>query len=106
PPLQLLLEPGSRALAVGASFDVSLYPLPAGTPVLRAAAQRLLGRGLADSDTPPFQLVQQAAVLSGFPGSLPPCAAGESIQRDESGPPDGEAAWTCGKEGGTPGMPP
>lgn len=110
PPLPLLLQPGERALAVGKSFDASLYPsLPAGTPVLRASTRRLLGRGLSRTNTPAFSLVLQGAtpiVLSGFPGGLAPCAANVSFQRDETVPPDGQAAWQCGKEGGTPGAPP
>ena len=107
PPLPLLLAPGARALAVGASFDATLYPgLPAATPVARSAAQRLLGRGLADGDTPAFQLVSGGAIVSEFPGSLPACTTDQSLQRDESVPPDGEAAWTCGAAGGTPGAPP
>ncbi|HUJ24892.1 MAG TPA: hypothetical protein VLW85_02660 [Myxococcales bacterium] len=110
PPLPLLLAPGARSLAVGASFDQSLVPtLPPGTPVLRATAQRLLGRGLPDTATPAFSLVQTGATpveLSGFPAGLAACASGVSFQRDETVPPDGEAAWQCGKEGGTPGAPP
>src|SRR5207244_786168 len=58
PPLPVQLAPGARALAVGASFDASRYPsLPPGTPILRAATQRLLGRGLPDDGPPPFRLV-------------------------------------------------
>jgi hypothetical protein len=110
PPLPVLLSPGSRALAVGASFDVSLYPgLPAVTPVLRASTQRLLGRGLSDDATPPFRLVsrgQVAVELADFPASAPHCPTGVSVQRDEAVPPDATAGWSCGTKGGTPGQPP
>jgi len=110
PPLPLLLAPGSRALAVGASFDAGLYPaLPAVTPVLRASTQRLLGRGLSDDATPPFRLVSRGQVpveLAEFPLSAPHCASGISVQRDEAIPPDAAAGWSCGIRGGTPGRPP
>jgi hypothetical protein len=106
----VMLAPGSRALAVGASFDPALYAsLPAGTPVLRASTQRLLGRGLSDDAPPPFRLVTSAAVaveLAEFPGSNQHCLAGASLQRDESPPPDAPATWSCGRVGGTPGRAP
>lgn len=109
-PLPLLLGPGARALAVGASFDASLYPgLPSGTPVLRASTQRLLGRGLADDGPAPFALVVRGPVpvqLAVFPGPALHCPAGNSLQRDEALAPEGEAAWLCGRAGGTPGTPP
>ena len=109
-PLPLLLAPGSRALAVGASFDATLYPsLPAATPVLRASTQRLLGRGLSDDSTPAFRLISTSAApvdLSEFPGSAPRCGAGVSVQRDEAAPADAPASWSCGVHGGTPGRPP
>jgi len=110
PPLPAILAPGARALAVGASFDASLYPaLPAGTSVLRASTQRLLGRGLSDDAPPPFRLVAAAAVaveLAEFPGSDQHCPSGASLQRDEAVPPDTPAPWICGRVGGTPGRPP
>ena len=110
PPLPLLLAPGSRALAVGASFDAALYPsLPALTPVLRASTQRLLGRGLSDEAPPPFRLVSRAQLpveLANFPASAPQCPPGVSVQRDEANPPEAAAAWSCGLRGGTPGRPP
>jgi hypothetical protein len=110
PPLPLLLAPGSRALAVGASFDQALYPaLPIATPVLRASTQRLLGRGLSDDATPPFRLVSRGQVpveLAEFPATAPHCAAGISVQRDEAIPSDGAPGWSCGLRGGTPGRPP
>lgn len=110
PPLPLLLQPGARALAVGASFDPSLYPsMPPGTPVMRAATRRLFGRGLADRSTAAFQLVLAGELpveLADFPGGVTGCPADASLQRDETVPPDGVAAWTCGKAGGTPGAPP
>jgi hypothetical protein len=110
PPLPVVLAPGARALAVGASFDATLYPaIPAGTPVLRASTQRLLGRGLSDSAPPAFALMLLAEVpveLSRFPGAGLPCAAGQSLQRDEWVAPTGAATWTCSAQGGTPGAPP
>jgi hypothetical protein len=109
-PLPLILAPGSRALAVGASFDASLYPaLLAGTPVLRSSTQRLLGHGLSDSAPPSFALVAAGPVpveLSRFPGGGSQCGIGQSLQRDEPVPAQDAAAWTCGPEGGTPGAPP
>jgi hypothetical protein len=110
PPLPLMLAPGGRALAVGASFDTTLYPaLPLVTPVLRASTQRLLGRGLSDDAAPPFRLVsrsQAPVVLADFPADAPRCLAGVSVQRDEAVPPDAPAPWSCGLKGGTPGRPP
>lgn len=108
PPLPLALGPGERALAVGASFDAGSYPgLPAGTPVLRAATQRLLGRGLADDGPPGFALVAGGAVaVDEFPAGAPRCPSGVSLQRDEAVPPDAVAEWICGQSGGTPGRPP
>ncbi|HET7786700.1 MAG TPA: hypothetical protein VFL36_12075 [Myxococcales bacterium] len=109
-PLPLILPPGARALAVGASFDASRYPaLPAGTPVLRSSTQRLLGHGLSDSATPSFALVLASTVpveLSRFPGAGSGCGIGQSLQRDESVPARAAAAWVCGPQGGTPGLPP
>jgi hypothetical protein len=109
-PLPLALEPGGRALAVGASFDAGLYPgLPSGTPILRAATQRLLGRGLSDDAPPPFALMARSQVpiaLAVFPEGAPHCPAGTSLQREEAVPPDAAAGWICGRPGGTPGRPP
>ena len=111
PPLPALLEPGVRALAVGASFDPSIYAptIPPDTPVLRASTQRLLGRGLSDDAPPVFRLVTLAVVpveLADFPGGNGHCPPGASLQRDEAVPPGSVAAWTCGRTGGTPGRPP
>ena len=110
PPLPVTLVPGARALAVGAAFDLSRYPsLPPGTPVLRARTRRLLGRGLPADASEAFQLVLEGKLpieLSRFPGAGPHCPEGSSQQRDETVPPDGEASWTCGPAGGTPGAPP
>ena len=110
PPLPVLLAPSLRALAVGTSFDASLYAaLPAGTPVLRTSTQRLLGRGLSDDAPPAFRLVVQGEVpveLSDFPGFSQHCTTGASFQRDEAVAPDSQATWRCGSVGGTPGAPP
>jgi hypothetical protein len=110
PPLPIQLEPGGRALAVGASFDAGRYPrMPPGTPVLRASTRRLFGRGLHDHDPPAFRLVLQGTIpveLSSFPGNAPSCPEGASLQRDESAPPDAAAVWRCGPVGGTPGTGP
>src|SRR2546422_649591 len=111
PPLPALLEPGVRALAVGASFDPSIYAatIPPDTPILRASTQRLLGRGLSDDAPPVFRLVTLAAVpveLADFPGGNGHCAPGASLQRDEAVPPGSRAAWACGRTAGTPGRPP
>jgi hypothetical protein len=109
-PLPLVLAPGARALAVGASFDVGLYPgVPPGTPILRAATQRLLGRGLSDDAPPAFALVTRSETpiaIAAFPAAAPRCAAGISLQRDEAVPTDSAATWVCGRTGGTPGRPP
>ena len=109
-PLPLTLAPGMRALAVGASFDAGLYPgIAPGTPILRAATQRLLGRGLSDDATPGFALVTRAGTpvaIADFPGGAPRCGTGISLQRDEAVPPDSSATWVCGRTGGTPGRPP
>lgn len=110
PPLPVLLEPRARALAVGSSFDSSLYPsIPTGTAILRASTRRLLGHGLRHRSPPAFRLVMGRDVvveLSRFPGGMPSCPPDASFQRDEAAPPDADAAWTCGKKGGTPGAPP
>lgn len=110
PPVPVLLAPGARALAVGSAFDASRYSsIPPGTPVLRASTRRPLGHGLGGKTPPAFQLVLQGSVpveLAAFPGNAPSCPDGASLQRDESVPPDGQAAWSCGPIGGTPGAPP
>jgi hypothetical protein len=106
PPVPVQLAPGGRALAVGSEFNPARYSLPAGLPVLRASTQRLLGRGLADDAPPAFRLMLQAIELSRFPGGGPSCPAGASLQRDESVPPEADAAWFCGAVGGTPGRGP
>jgi len=106
PPVPVQLAPGARALAVGSVFNPARYALPAGLPILRASTQRLLGRGLADDAPPAFRLMLQGVELSRFPGGGPPCPAGASLQRDESVPPEGDAPWTCGAVGGTPGKGP
>jgi hypothetical protein len=109
-PLPIALAPGGRALAVGGSFDASLYPgLPPGTAILRGATQRLLGRGLSDDAAPAFSLVTRgdpAVALADFPGGGPRCGAGISLQRDEAAPGSSAATWICGRAGGTPGRPP
>jgi hypothetical protein len=110
PPVPVQLAPGARALAVGSSFDRTRYPsLPPGTPVLRASTRRLLGRGLNHKSPQAFRMVLKGEVpveLAQFPGGAPRCPAGASLQRDETVPPDGDAHWTCGPVGGTPGAPP
>jgi hypothetical protein len=110
PPLPSILLPGGRALAVGASFDETLYPAtPRGTPILRASTQRLLGHGLSDAAPPSFRVVLRAQVpveLAEFPGGGPHCSSGVSLQRDESAPYGAAASWACGVSGGTPGAPP
>jgi hypothetical protein len=110
PPVPVLLAPGARALAVGSGFDASRYPsIPPGTPVLRASTKRPLGHGLGGRTPPAFQLVLLGDVpveLAAFPGNAQSCPDGASLQRDESVPPDGEAQWSCGPIGGTPGAPP
>ena len=109
PPLPVRLLPGERALAVGASFEAERYHLPPGTPVLRAATQRLLGHGLSGEAPPPLRIVFAGPVpveLASFPGSSERCAPGASLQRDETAPPGAPAAFHCGQQGGTPGAPP
>ena len=104
PPVPVQLAPGDRALVVGSAFNPARYPsLPPGLPVLRASTQRLLGRGLADDAPPAFRLVLQGIELSRFPGGATSCA---DLQRDESVPPEGDASWSCGPIGGTPGKGP
>jgi len=109
PPLPVLLAPGARALAVGSSFDATLYStLPPQTPVLRAKTKRLLGRGLAAKEPQAFQLGLDGQVpveLADFPGGITGCSTFD-LQRDETVPPDGQATWSCGPDGGTPGLPP
>ena len=101
----VVLLPGARALAVGASFDASRYALPAGVPVLRASTQRLLGRGLSN-DSPPLVALLASdadggmAEVDRYPGGEPRWAAGESIEAGRSG------TWTCGADGGSPGRAP
>jgi hypothetical protein len=101
PPTPVVLAPGGRALAVGASFDAARYAVPEGVPVLRAAAQRLLGHGLSDDPPPAISLVASISgtdvELSSFPGGGPSCAAGVSIEMD------GPSGWKCGRDGGSPG---
>ena len=101
----VVLLPGARALAVGASFDASRYALPAGLPVLRASTQRLLGRGLSNDSPPLIALLASdadggMAEVDRYPGGQPRCPAGESIEAGRSG------AWTCGVDGGSPGRAP
>jgi hypothetical protein len=101
PPIPVVLAPGARALAVGASFDAARYEIPDGVPVMRAAGQRLLGHGLADDPTPAISLVGTFGgtqiELSSFPGGAPSCVAGVSVEID------GPSGWKCGRDGGTPG---
>jgi len=110
PPVPVQLAPGGRALAVGSLFNPARYPsLPPGTPILRAKAHRLLGRGLHVDASEPFKLMLEGAVpveLTSYPGKAPQCPPGASVQRDESAPPDADATWSCGPVGGTPGAPP
>ena len=101
----VVLLPGARALAVGASFDASRYSLPAGVPVLRASTQRLLGRGLSNDSPPLIALLASdadggIAEVDRYPGAEPRCAAGQSIEAGRSG------TWMCGTDGGSPGRPP
>ena len=101
----VVLLPGARALAVGASFDASRYSLPAGVPVLRASTQRLLGRGLSNDSPPLIALLASdadggMAEVDRYPGAEPRCAAGQSIEAGRSG------TWMCGPDGGSPGRPP
>jgi len=100
----VVLGPGGRALAVGASFQESRYALPRGVPVLRASTQWLLGRGLAD-DPPPLVVLlapdPNGALIEvdRFPGAEPRCRQGSSIEATDAG-------WACGADGGSPGRPP
>jgi hypothetical protein len=103
-PSAIVLLPGARALAVGASFDATRYAIPDGVPVLRATTQRLLGHGLSD-EAPPF-IALLAADASGtvaevdrYPGAEPRCTAGLSIEAAPAG-------WVCGAYGGSPGRSP
>lgn len=101
----VVLLPGARALAVGASFDAGRYALPAGVPVLRASTQRLLGRGLSDESPPLIALLASdadggIAEVDRYPGAQPRCAIGQSIEAGAAG------AFVCGADGGSPGRPP
>jgi hypothetical protein len=100
----VVLLPGARALAVGASFDAGRYTLPAGVPVLRASTQRLLGRGLSDESPPLIALLASdadggMAEVDRYPGAEPRCAIGQSIEAGAAG------AFVCGADGGSPGRP-
>ena len=101
----IVLAPGARALAVGASFDATRYVIRDAVPVLRASTQRLLGRGLSD-DSPPFIALLAAdgsgtaAEVDRYPGAEPRCIAGESIEATLGG------GWVCGAYGGSPGRAP
>jgi hypothetical protein len=101
PPVPVVLAPGGRALAVGASFDASRYDVPEGVPVLRTGAQRLLGHGLADDPLPAISLVGAFGgteiELASFAGGGPSCPVGVSVEMD------GPSGWKCGREGGSPG---
>jgi hypothetical protein len=101
----LLLAPGGRALAVGASFDATRYVLGPEVPVLRAATQRLLGRGLADDAPPPLSLLAPdpdggVIEIDRFPGGGPHCPQGDSLESSPGG------GWICGADGGSPGRSP
>jgi len=101
----IVLFPGARALAVGASFDPSRYVIPADLPVLRASTQRLLGRGLSNDSPPEISLLASdaygtVAEVDRYPGAEPKCTAGESIEAALGG------AWVCGAYGGSPGRAP
>ena len=101
----VVLGPGGRALAVGASFDEMRYAIPRGVPILRAATQRLLGRGLADDPPPLIALLATdsegtLAEVDRFPGGGPRCPQGSSIEAHP------DAGWACGDAGGSPGRPP
>jgi hypothetical protein len=109
PPTPVLLFPGQRALAVGAAFDVSRYGnIPLTVPILRASTQKLFSYGLNDLQTQSFELVLGLVPieLASFPGGKFHCPPNSSVQRDESVPPGGEAQWTCGRVGGSPGTAP
>jgi hypothetical protein len=97
----VVLPAGARGLAVGASFDASRYSLPPKTLLLRAATQRLLGRGLSDTSPPSLVVSSDGGVeLAMFPGGGPACPLGASLE------PDGASGWKCGKVGGSPGSAP
>jgi hypothetical protein len=101
----VVLLPGARALAVGASFDAGRYTLPAGARVLRATTQRLLGRGLSDEAPPLIALLASdadggMAEVDRYPGGEPKCPMGQSIEAGTAG------AFVCGADGGSPGRPP
>ena len=117
PAVPLLLQPGQRALAVGASFDPNRYPLPAGTVLLHAGTRRLLGRGLLHDGSQAFALVLLPAAgsatvvappleLSRFPGEGPACPAGASLERIYPPPKPGAPLFRCGALGGSPGRAP
>ena len=105
PPTPVQLGPGERALAVGAAFDATRYP-GLSAPVLRASTQRLLSHGLSDAAPQAFQLVSGVIELAHFPGGTFKCAGNQSLQRDETAPAEGDATWSCGPDGGTPGAGP
>jgi hypothetical protein len=110
PPTPVQLGPGERALAAGAAFDTTRYPsLSALVPIMRASTQRLLSHGLSDAPVQAFQLVVNGTVpveLSHFPGGTFHCAAGQSLQRDETAPAEDDGTWSCSPDGGTPGAAP
>ncbi|MBS2022239.1 MAG: lamin tail domain-containing protein [Deltaproteobacteria bacterium] len=105
PPQPVILQPGARALVVGQSFD-SRYPIPEGTPILRASTKRLLVYGLADS-LPSLVLAQDTAQglteVSRYPGGGPKCGPGLSLERSSADP---LSTWRCGVFGGSPGRAP
>ena len=119
PTAPLYLQPGQRALAVGAGFDPGRYSLPAGTVLLRAGTQRLLGRGLTDDGSQAFVLLFLPGPLgagagstpgpleiSRFPGEGPVCPAGASLERISPPPKPGGPLFRCGAAGGSPGRAP
>jgi hypothetical protein len=101
----IVLLPGARALAVGASFNAGRYAIPVGVQVLRASTQRLLGRGLSD-DSPPLVALLASDVqgslaeVDRYPGGGPSCPLGHSIEAALGG------GFVCGADGGSPGRPP
>jgi hypothetical protein len=105
PPTPVQLGPGERALAAGAAFDAARYP-NLFVPVLRASTQRLLSHGLSDTAPQAFQLVSGVVELAHFPGGSFKCASNQSLQRDEAAPAEEDATWSCGPDGGTPGVGP
>ncbi len=110
PAQPVLLAPGARALAVGATFEKARYPtLPRDTLVLHAATHRLFSHGLREKDPPAFSLVQVQSgapvVVANFPGGLS-CPEGASLQRDEAAAGASQASWNCGAVGGSPGRAP